>query len=90
MAELFDSGEEILIRDIVEYVPKESDKYHVVKASDELTKLAGIYYGRSIQNSGKYWWVIADTNNIQNPLDLTALVGTEIVIPNLLNLKLEL
>lgn len=87
---IFNNGEEALLRVIVDYTPKEGDKYHVVKESDELTKLAGLFYGRSIQNAGKYWWVIADANRIHNPLDLTELVGTEIVIPDLLNLKLAL
>lgn len=87
---IFDNGEKILIRDIIDYTPKETDRFHLLKASDELTKLAGKFYGGTIENPGKYWWVIADANNVNNPLDLTDLVGTELVIPDLFALKLEL
>ncbi len=87
---IFDDGQKSLSREVINYAPRETDRFHLVKASDELTKLAGKFYGQSIKNAGKYWWVIADANNIINPLDLTSLVGVEIVIPDLLSLKLDL
>ena len=87
---VFDSDERILTRDVIDYTPKETYRFHLLKSSDELTKLAGTFYGGFVINPGKYWWVIADANNINNHLDLETLVGTEIIIPDLLSLKLEL
>lgn len=60
----------------ISYSPTSRDTFHVVKASDELDYLAHNYYGES-----KYWWVIADANNIINPWKLE--VGTNLVIPDL-------
>jgi hypothetical protein len=87
---IFDTGEKVLIREIIDYKPKETDKFHLLKKSDELTRLAGKFYTGIIENPGKYWWVIADANNINNALDLEDFVGQEIIIPDLLSLKLEL
>jgi hypothetical protein len=38
----------------------------------------------------KWYWVIADANDIENPLDLSAYVGKDILIPDLLTVKLLL
>ena len=86
----FSNGEQLLVRDLIEYEPQENDIYHKVKASDELSILAWRYYSNFIENASKYWWIIADANSIENPLYLTDLVGTEIVIPNILNFKLSI
>ncbi len=30
-----------------------------------------------------YWWIIAEANEILNPLDITEYEGTQIIIPDL-------
>jgi len=86
----FDNGEELLIRDLVDYEAQENDDYHKLKSRDELTLLAYKFYRNKVKNPGKYWWLIADANLIFNPLELDDLVGTEILIPNILNFKLTI
>lgn len=86
---VFTTGDAKLVRDKIEYVPKEADDFYVVKIDDLLTRIAYDFYKEKVQLPHQYWWVIADANNIRNPLDLTGYVGTEIVIPDILNFKLN-
>jgi len=86
---VFADGTGKLVRTKSVYVPSEPDDYHSVKYGDRLTSIAFKFYRNKVQLASHYWWVIADANNIKNPLDLTALVGKEIVIPNILNFKLS-
>lgn len=76
-------GEQYLIRDLMLYPGDEEDRFHTVMETDTITYLAWKYYRDIIENSSKYWWVIADANEIDNPLDLSGYIGTEILIPNL-------
>ena len=88
---VFDNSNEILLlRELVLLEGTLQDGYHTVLKNDRLDVLAYNNYKNSVSDSSKYWWVIADANNIDNPLDLTELVGTEILIPNILNVKLKL
>lgn len=56
----------------------ENDKYHQVKASDEnrLDLIAYKYYNRF-----QLWWVIAEANNIQDPMWISS--DTILRIPSL-------
>jgi len=86
---VYTSGIGRLARPEIEYIRKESDRYHTVKIEDTITRIAYEYYGEHVERSPRYWWVIAIANpEIKNPLDLTAFVGTEIVIPDILNFNL--
>lgn len=79
----FDNGEGLLLREQLSIPANPNDIYHVVKEGDRLDLIAWSYYEGQVEDSAKYWWVIADRNNllIINPLDLNPLIGTEIVIP---------
>lgn len=57
--------------------------YHTVSQNETLDSLSLVYY-----NSPLYFWVIADYNDIQDPLkDLN--VGEKIKIPTLSNIQFE-
>lgn len=81
-------GTGILVRDIVDYVPTESDDYYTVRYADWISRIAYEKYKNKVILPSHYWWIIADANRIMNPLDLSAYVGKEIVIPNIDNFKL--
>lgn len=87
---VFTDGEAVLVRDVLLIEATEEDIYHPVVELDTLEKLANKYYSKTIEDSSKFWWVIADANIIDNPLDISAYVGTEILIPNILNVLLKL
>lgn len=76
----FDNGEKTLVRSKLQHEPTPNDQYHIITHHDELTNLAFDYYGDS-----KYWWVICDVNDIDNPLILEA--GNTIIIPDLNNIS---
>ena len=82
--------EMILSRELLVYVGGPNDIYHVVVEGDTLDGLAEKFYGDTIQNASKAWWVIADANFVYNPLDLSEWLGKEMLIPNILKVKLIL
>lgn len=86
----FDNEEQLLVRDLIDYQPTERDKYITIQGDDELTLIAYVAYSGIIKNASKYWWIIADANNVINPLDLTERAGDEFVIPEITNFKLLL
>ena len=81
---VFTSGEGKLLRNKIDYAPKEGDDYYTVKIGDDMTGIAYQHYRDKVDRPSRYWYVIADANNIQNPLDLTSFVGLEIVIPDII------
>ena len=71
-------GRQLLKRNKEIYKPSAlNDRSHKLVDGDTLWALAFKFYGDS-----KLWWIIADVNNIINPLELDTLVGTEIIIPD--------
>lgn len=87
---VFSDGAEILERDLVKYGASLADRYHIVKYEDTLDKLANFYYKAQINDASKLWWVIADVNFVQNPLDISGYVGQTILIPNIFKFRLKL
>lgn len=85
-----ESNESILLRDKLNIENFVNNQYHIVTDFDRLDLLAYKYYSEIVDDSSKYWWVIADVNNIMNPLDLSELVGTQIIIPDLLRIIINL
>lgn len=81
---IFNSGEGKLLRDKAAYTGKEGDTYYTVKYGELITSIAYRHYKNKVERPSRYWYVIADANNIINPLDLTSLVGTEILIPDII------
>lgn len=86
----FSGGEQLLERDQLVLQGDLEDFYHTVRHEDRLDRIAYRFYKDLVPDSSKYWWVIADANEIENPLDLSEWVGVEILIPNIINVKLEL
>lgn len=78
----FDNGEQELEREILDFPGDITDSYYTIVQGDELTKIAYNKYKDYTDDPGKYWWIIADANNIENPLDISDLIGTDIVIPS--------
>ncbi len=72
----FGDEQPILKRDKVVYIASEDDQFHPVIQGEDITTISYKYYETS-----KYYWVIADVNNIENPLDLSEVTG--LVIPSL-------
>lgn len=81
--------EQTLTRDRVEFIPREDDRSYTVKYGDSIDKIAFWAYGGERPNPAKYWWAIADANDIENPLDLTGLVGAVLRIPSMSNIDLN-
>jgi hypothetical protein len=81
--ENFVNGEQYLIRDLIIYEGNEEDRFHTVMETDTVTYLAWLYYKDMIDNAPKYWWVIADANELENPMDLGEYIGRELLIPDI-------
>lgn len=86
----FEDGESILVRELIPFEGTVKDEYYTVRLEDRLDLIAYKHYSRIVEDSSKYWWVIADANNIHNPLDLSEHLGVELLIPNILNVLLKL
>lgn len=87
---IFHDNSAVLIRSIIDYVPNERDSYHNIRHGDRLTSIAYQFYKNVVLYPQRYWWVIADANPIiKIPMDLSSLVGQEIIIPNIINFKLN-
>ena len=78
----FEDGEQLLERELISYESRQPDVYHSVQQGDTITYIAWKYYRSFTPNATHYWKYIADANNIENPLDISSLVGSEILIPN--------
>lgn len=52
------------------------DRVHTIIDEDTLTSISTRFYG-----SPNHWYIIADVNNIENPLEL--IVGQTLIIPNI-------
>lgn len=66
-------------RDPVKFEDVEPDwAVHDVEYGDQLDLLAHNYTGKNASKA-KYWWLIADANDIMWPLDLEP--GTQLAVP---------
>lgn len=72
----YQEGDSSLERRVIEHREDIGDRYHILKQGENLTYLAHKYYGKPL-----YWYLIADVNEILNPLDIE--IGTNLIIPNL-------
>lgn len=62
-------------RECMEFAKKDTDSYHVVAEGERLDLLSYRYYA-----DPALWWVIADANDIKNPLRIE--VGKRLRIPS--------
>ena len=60
-----------------------NDKFHHVLKGEILTMIAWKEYSDIVDIPQFYWWIIAEANEILNPLDITEYEGTQIIIPDL-------
>lgn len=67
----------MLVRTVRKFNQTTQDKFHEVVEGDELAVLAARYY----DGNSSLWWVLADANNIRNPLAPIEL--STIRIPNI-------
>lgn len=65
------------------------DRFMTPTNSSRLDGIAYEYYVESVSDGGKYWWLLAVANDIDNPLDKSEFVGREIIIPDILEFKLR-
>lgn len=72
----YSDGTQSLERSSLAYVATPNDKLHLVRDFDTLPDVAHLYYKDS-----KWWWVLMDINNIENPFLLQP--GQNIIIPDL-------
>lgn len=86
----FSDKESLLVRTPIEVVGTEEDRYYTVKKDDEISLIAHRHYSPRVGSGSRYWWVIADANNIHNPLDLSDMVGKSILVPNIMRVLLDL
>jgi len=78
-----DNNQYLLKRDKLEYNPtSNTDIIHSVKDNEKIWDIAYKYYKNS-----KLWYIIADVNNIFNPLDIDT--GTQLIIPDISKINLQ-
>ena len=77
---VFVEGDIALDRDPIKVTKSFNDRYYTIVAGDEIGNIAFDYYGNS-----KWWWVIWDSNDIENPFELK--VGNTLLIPDLNRIK---
>jgi hypothetical protein len=82
----FPDSTSVMVRNVFEYTAKDNDNIYTIREGDTLWQLAWWSYKRFRRDASKLWWILADVNNIENPLDISSLVGTQIVVPTLKNL----
>ena len=79
----FSNGEQELERKVVEWEGNENDRYYTVRIDDYLDKIAYKAYNDVVDKPEFYWWVIADANLIDNPMDISEFVGKDLIIPDI-------
>ncbi len=84
------TNDELLIRDTLDITGTTQDQYHTLIEGQDLDYLAWLYYKGIAIDPSKFWWVIADANQIFDPTDIDYLIGQAILIPNLSKVLIEI
>lgn len=79
--DVFPNGDQLLRKIDIQYVENIEDKYHTVVKGETLTQIAYTEYIDEVEHPQFYYWIIALANQIDNPLDISYLVGQDILIP---------
>lgn len=87
---IYEDGSMTLDRPVVEFEGTLTDDYHLYKKGQTLDQVAYMYYKDLVPDSSKFWWIIADANNIQNPMDMAEYAGKELLVPNITKALLRL
>jgi hypothetical protein len=72
----------VLERRKVNYVKSDKDRYFTTIQGDTLWSISDEAYEDS-----KFWWIIADVNNIESPFELPE--GSSLLIPDLVTIQLN-
>lgn len=83
-----EDGESLLLRDKIRFIADSSDSYYPLGLNERLDLIAYNVYKEFTERAAELWWVIADANNLFNPLDLSDYVGQSLLIPNFQKIKL--
>ena len=86
--EQFADGTEMLTRKRLEYIRTGKERIHTVKQGETIRGIAFDRYKNITAEPQNWWWLIADVNEIENPLFLAEIVGKQIIIPDLYQAKL--
>lgn len=78
-----EGGVSLLFRKKTVWQPQQTDKVHIVEAGETIDSIAHLYYAPVRSFGGRYWWLIADANNIHNPFDISGYVGKQLIIPDI-------
>lgn len=84
-----EDGRKKLVRDKLKITAQPGDDFYEVKANDRLERIAYLKWSNKVANAMNYWFVLADANNIKNPLHLADIVGKKILVPDILRIKIE-
>lgn len=89
---VFPDGTKELLRQPLNWTKGVNDREYRLKQGDTLTGIAfKSYYNYDSDFCNHYWWIIADANpSIDNPLDLSDLIGDKILIPDINDVLLYL
>lgn len=85
----FPNGDQFLERNVQEFVPEEPVDYHTLGMDEDLDLVAWDFYNTKVQDSSKYWHVLADANQVDDPLDIADRIGSDLIVPNIINFKLR-
>lgn len=86
--EFAEDGEGLLMRDKITFPGDPKDGYHRRISGQLLDQIAYQNYNGEVEDSSKYWGLIADANNIHNPFDIEDLTGKQLLVPNMQKAKL--
>ena len=87
---VFSNGDAILEREIEPPIESSTDDFRLIVEGNYLDRLAFDAYNSKLGNvdAGKYWWVVADAiTELENPLDLVALTGSQLRLPDIIKFK---
>ena len=65
---------QILERVVVPPKADRTDKYHFFRAADDLMRITYSYYKDVVRETARYWWLIADRNNVFDPFENTRII----------------
>lgn len=86
---MFEDGTSEIVREEMTFIKSENDKYYTVQIDDLLDNIAFKFYKGIVEEPYLYWFLIADANKIENPLDLSDWVGKDILIPDIILAQLQ-
>ena len=82
----YEDGSQELERNAYNYAISGLEKIHTVSEGETLEGIAYQYYRKMVNNPGRYVVLLAEVNQIDNPLNLSDLTGTQLIIPDVLKL----